>query len=125
MPSSLGPAEILVILVVALIVLGPAKLPQAGRQVGRALAEMRRWTQDVKSEVTQAFDPTPEPPYAPVMDPDPTDPRRAEPLPAASSEPSPAPSPPPPTGREAAAADGGGGEEEPNGPARPDTSPGE
>lgn len=69
MPSSLGPAEILVILVVALIVLGPSKLPQAGRQVGRALAEVRRWTQDVKNEVSQAFDP--EPPRAPVVDPDP------------------------------------------------------
>ena len=56
MPSSLGPAEILVILVVALIVLGPAKLPQAGRQVGKALAELRRWTTDVKSEVRTAFD---------------------------------------------------------------------
>ncbi|MGH9225115.1 MAG: Sec-independent protein translocase subunit TatA/TatB [Acidimicrobiales bacterium] len=56
MPSSLGPAEILVILVVALIVLGPAKLPQAGRQVGKALSELRRWTTDVKSEVKTAFD---------------------------------------------------------------------
>ncbi len=56
MPSSLGPAEILVILVVALIVLGPAKLPQAGRQVGRALAEIRKWTTEVKSEVKGAFD---------------------------------------------------------------------
>ena len=56
MPSSLGPAEILVILVVALIVLGPNKLPQAGRQVGRALAEIRKWTTDVKSEVRTAFD---------------------------------------------------------------------
>jgi len=56
MPSSLGPAEILVILVVALIVLGPAKLPQAGRQVGKALAELRKWTTDVRSEVKTAFD---------------------------------------------------------------------
>ena len=56
MPSSLGPAEILVIIVVALIVLGPAKLPQAGRQVGKALAEIRKWTTDVKSEVKTAFD---------------------------------------------------------------------
>jgi Tat protein translocase TatB subunit len=56
MPSSLGPAEILVILVVALIVLGPAKLPQAGRQVGKALSELRKWTSDVKSEVRTAFD---------------------------------------------------------------------
>ena len=55
MPSSLGPAEILVILVVALIVLGPKRLPEAGRQVGKALSEVRRWSQDVKYEMNQAF----------------------------------------------------------------------
>ena len=54
--GSIGAPEILVILVVALIVLGPTRLPEAGRQVGKALSEIRRWTQDMKSEVTQAFD---------------------------------------------------------------------
>jgi sec-independent protein translocase protein TatA len=57
MPSSLGPAEILVILVVALIVLGPKRLPEAGRQVGKAISEVRRWSQDVKYEMNQAFNP--------------------------------------------------------------------
>ena len=57
MPSSLGPAEILVILVVALIVLGPKRLPEAGRQVGKAISEIRRWSQDVKYEMNQAFNP--------------------------------------------------------------------
>lgn len=56
MPSSLGPAEILVILVVGLIVLGPQRLPEAGRQVGRAIAEIRRWSRDVQAEVKGAFD---------------------------------------------------------------------
>ena len=56
MPTSLGPAEILVILVVALIVLGPKRLPEAGRQVGKALAEVRRWANDMKSEVQGALD---------------------------------------------------------------------
>lgn len=70
MPTSLGPAEILVILVVALIVLGPKRLPEAGRQVGKALAEVRRWSSDVKSEIRTAVEveppgfppPAPEPP---------------------------------------------------------------
>ncbi len=55
MPS-LGPAEILVILVVALIVLGPNKLPEAGRQLGKALAEMRRWTNGLQSELHGMLD---------------------------------------------------------------------
>lgn len=56
MPSSLGPAEILVILVVALIVLGPKRLPEAGRQVGKALTEVRRWSRDIQGEMRGAFD---------------------------------------------------------------------
>jgi sec-independent protein translocase protein TatA len=75
LPSSLGPAEIIVILVVALIVLGPKRLPEAGRQVGKALAEVRRWTQDVKYEMSQAFDaetrPDPTAPTTPASPPSP------------------------------------------------------
>jgi sec-independent protein translocase protein TatA len=57
MPTSLGPAEILVILVVALIVLGPKKLPEAGRQVGKAIAEVRKWSQGFQDEIKSAMDP--------------------------------------------------------------------
>jgi sec-independent protein translocase protein TatA len=61
MPTSLGPAEIMVVLLVALIVLGPARLPEAGRQVGRALAEVRRWSTRVQDEVRNTLDAEPEP----------------------------------------------------------------
>jgi sec-independent protein translocase protein TatA len=53
----LGPAEILVILVVALIVLGPKKLPEAGRQVGKAIAEVRKWSQGFQDEIKSTLDP--------------------------------------------------------------------
>jgi Tat protein translocase TatB subunit len=56
MPTSLGPAEILVVLLVALIVLGPSRLPEAGRQVGRAIAEMRRWSGRLQEEVRSTLD---------------------------------------------------------------------
>ena len=39
--SAPGPLELLVILVVALIVLGPAKLPEAARSVGRGVRELK------------------------------------------------------------------------------------
>jgi Tat protein translocase TatB subunit len=56
---SLGAPEILVILVVALIVLGPSRLPEAARQVGKAMAEFRRVTAGFQAEVRDAFqDPT-------------------------------------------------------------------
>ena len=38
---NLGPGEILVILAIALIVLGPKKLPEAGRAIGRGLRDFR------------------------------------------------------------------------------------
>ena len=49
MPS-LSPIEILVVVVVALIVFGPERLPEMARKVGRATNELRRMAADVKSE---------------------------------------------------------------------------
>jgi Tat protein translocase TatB subunit len=47
--------EMLVIFVVALLVLGPTKLPEAARQVGRALAEFRKWSTGVQAELRDAM----------------------------------------------------------------------
>jgi TatA/E family protein of Tat protein translocase len=49
MPS-LGPAEILVILVVVLLVFGPNKMPEIGRQLARGVREFRRVQQHIGSE---------------------------------------------------------------------------
>jgi TatA/E family protein of Tat protein translocase len=43
-----GWQEILLILVLALLVFGPRRLPELGRTLGRALAEFRRATADLK-----------------------------------------------------------------------------
>jgi sec-independent protein translocase protein TatB len=53
---NLGPMEIVVIFVVALIVLGPQRLPEAGRQVGKFMRDVRRWSDDMRGEITEAFD---------------------------------------------------------------------
>jgi sec-independent protein translocase protein TatB len=50
----IGPTELLVILVVALLVLGPKRLPEIARALGRGLAEFRRATADVTSELENA-----------------------------------------------------------------------
>ena len=52
---SLSPAKILVVLVVALIVLGPEKLPQVARQLGAAWGDLRRLRSKLESEVRGAF----------------------------------------------------------------------
>jgi sec-independent protein translocase protein TatA len=39
--SQIGPMEILLVLVVALIILGPKRLPQAGRSLGQGMREFK------------------------------------------------------------------------------------
>ena len=51
----LGPAEILVVLVIALLVFGPNKLPEVGRQVGQAYRELRKFQRSLSSELSDAF----------------------------------------------------------------------
>ena len=52
----IGMPELLLILAVALIILGPKKLPEIARSLGRGLAEFRRTTDDVKREMQAAAD---------------------------------------------------------------------
>ena len=49
--GSLGVPELLLIMVVALIVFGPRKLPEIGRTLGKALAEFRKATDDLKNTI--------------------------------------------------------------------------
>jgi len=51
----LGPLEIILILVIALIVFGPAKLPEIMGQVGKAIADFRRATSDLSDEFNRTI----------------------------------------------------------------------
>ncbi len=53
---NVGGGEFLVILLVALIVLGPQKLPEAARQVGNVAKELKRMSSSFQSELRQAMD---------------------------------------------------------------------
>jgi Tat protein translocase TatB subunit len=50
----IGVPELLVILVVALIVLGPKRLPEVAKALGKGLAEFRRATSDLTEELRGA-----------------------------------------------------------------------
>jgi TatA/E family protein of Tat protein translocase len=48
---NLGMPEMIFIFLLALIIFGPKKLPEIGRQFGRALAEFKRASDDFKSQL--------------------------------------------------------------------------
>ncbi len=50
----IGTPELLVILVVALIVLGPERMPEIARALGKAMAELRRATSGLTDELHNA-----------------------------------------------------------------------
>jgi Tat protein translocase TatB subunit len=47
----IGLPELLLILVVALVVLGPKRLPELARSLGRALAELKKTAEDLKENL--------------------------------------------------------------------------
>jgi Tat protein translocase TatB subunit len=49
----IGMPELLLILALALIVLGPKKLPELARALGKGMAELRRATDEIKDEFRQ------------------------------------------------------------------------
>ena len=51
----MGLMEILIILVVSLIALGPAKLPQVARNLGKGISALRKATTDLTAEITKDF----------------------------------------------------------------------
>jgi TatA/E family protein of Tat protein translocase len=48
--GSLGWSEILIILIIALIIFGPRKLPELGKSLGQSLAQFRRASEDFKRQ---------------------------------------------------------------------------
>ena len=50
----IGPEELILVLVVALLVLGPERLPRVARDVGRVVGDLRRTSDEFREEVLQA-----------------------------------------------------------------------
>ena len=84
---NVGTPELLVIMVVALLVLGPEKLPGAARQVGRAIGEIRRLGSNFQAEMRDAMqEPVRSVPPEPAAGPTVPRPRRTRPLEATPAE---------------------------------------
>ncbi|MFJ7828109.1 twin-arginine translocase TatA/TatE family subunit [Psychrobacillus sp. NPDC096623] len=54
MPN-IGVPGLIIILIIALIIFGPSKLPQLGRAAGQTLREFKNSTKDIVDDVTEEF----------------------------------------------------------------------
>jgi sec-independent protein translocase protein TatA len=65
-----GIQEIILILIIALIVVGPKKLPEMARSLGKGLREFRRATSEVRDSLNLGLDDEPviDPPSPPTPD---------------------------------------------------------
>ena len=93
--GTLGPAEILVILLVALIVLGPERLPEAARKVGQFIGEVRKIGSGFQAELRDAMNVQSASPSATAST-TPAAAPGAPPGPGTDVDVAPAPAPPPP-----------------------------
>jgi Tat protein translocase TatB subunit len=65
---NVGAGELLVILLIALIVLGPEKLPDTARKIGNVMGELRRMSSGFQEEMRSAMDDVTRPPLEAVKD---------------------------------------------------------
>jgi TatA/E family protein of Tat protein translocase len=61
-----GPLELVIILVIALIILGPGKLPDVGASLGKSIREFRKASSDIQEAATVKVETTPLPPQPAV-----------------------------------------------------------
>ncbi len=61
---NVGPGELIVVLLLALIIFGPGKLPDVGRALGRTINEFKRATRQVQEDLTSEAPPRPAQPPA-------------------------------------------------------------
>ena len=75
MPN-IGPGELILILVIAIVFIGPGRLPDVGAALGKSIREFRKASSDLSDSVKVDTTPLANPPAAPSAD-----------APAAPSEP--------------------------------------
>lgn len=51
---NLGFGEMLLILIVALVIFGPGKLPEVGKAMGKAINEFKKASRDIQNEINEA-----------------------------------------------------------------------
>jgi TatA/E family protein of Tat protein translocase len=54
----LGPAEVILVLIIALIVFGPGRLPEIGQALGKTIREFRDASSEITSEISRELEAT-------------------------------------------------------------------
>jgi TatA/E family protein of Tat protein translocase len=54
----IGIQEMILILVIALVIFGPKRLPELGRSIGKTLAEFRRASNEIKHNIEKELEET-------------------------------------------------------------------
>ncbi len=65
MPFGIGPGELVIVLIIALIVVGPGKLPDVGSALGKSIREFRKASSDIQDSIKVDLD-APAPAVAPA-----------------------------------------------------------
>ena len=52
----IGPWELIVILIIALLVFGPKRLPDMGRSLGKAIREFRNAGKEIQNDIAESID---------------------------------------------------------------------
>ena len=55
MPFGIQPIHIVIIIIVALLIFGPRRLPEVGRWVGRSITEFRKGTQEMTTALHEGM----------------------------------------------------------------------
>ena len=51
--GSIGPTELILIFIIALLVFGPKKLPEVGKSVGKAIREFKKASEEIKGRIEE------------------------------------------------------------------------
>jgi sec-independent protein translocase protein TatB len=53
---NIGTAELILIFIIALIVVGPRRLPEIGREIGKILSDIRKMSQEFTTDLTRELE---------------------------------------------------------------------